>query len=681
MKKLFIFLILIMILIAPAHATLTNTVANVTQPTAYWWLGDPLKDQGLLWMKEVELLIDGTNASTSFYFDPQTSAPSADEGRVYYNDVAKNLKLRTDSAWVDIDVSGASSMDSAYNVGSGITVDAGAVTLTSTDAANNVVLAIVQGDTAGAVAQTIVSAGTGALLSFDSNGTGADVLGSDSTWNVTKAGVATLPGIILGGTDLVMENAETINNVDDDVIEFSSNDKEDFEIDLSGTNIIKFTSDSSAITLELDTLDRITGVEDITFDAEAGNISLTADAGTEDLTIGQLGAVDASVIITSEGTGTDAVSLITTNAAGDISMVSADNITRTAADDITDTLTDGGYTLTIGGATNGDFTSTVADQYSLIVVDTILIQNTEATKDITINSVLGSIYIEAEEDAANAILITADGGTSSTMKLHNDTGTGAASIELLTDVGGITNTASAGAIVMSAIGGTAGDVTLSAGDIMTLTSVDTKIFDGAAAETWIVEGTADDHETSVVFTDPTADVVYTFPTAAADTLAVMSSTLATNAPEIANSVTGGTNQLIFEGTADDFETIVTANDATADATVSLPNDTGDVVYAPPGVVDYAAGAGALPITHVIITYESTGGAEALTLADGQPGQVLQVNHDTDGGNGVITPATALGYTSVDLADDGDMVTFQFVDTQGWIILGTAGNAAPPVVTP
>jgi hypothetical protein len=362
-------------------------------------------------------------------------------------------------------------------------------------------------------------------------------------------------------------------------------------------------------------------------------------------------------------------------------------------------------------------------------------------------------------------------------------------------------TVSAGAVTIAAAGASAGDVTLTAADIMSFISTDTKLFNGAAAETWIVEGTADDHEATIVFTDPTADVTWTFPTAAADTFAVMASTLATNAPEIVNSVSGGTNQLIYEGTADAseciltaadatadviytlpdaaaatygimpsslatnavdiansvtggtsqlvfegatadteesiiqatdptadiiwilpdgaadsfafvgstlttniaeaansfwggtnqiimegatadaFETIITPNDATADATIELPDDSGDIVYAPSGVVDYAAGAGALPITHTIITYESTGGAEALTLADGQPGQILSVNHDTDGGNGVITPATALGYTSIDLADDGDMVTFQFVDTQGWIIIGTAGNAAPPVVTP
>ena len=38
------------------------------------------------------------------------------------------------------------------------------------------------------------------------------------------------------------------------------------------------------------------------------------------------------------------------------------------------------------------------------------------------------------------------------------------------------------------------------------------------------------------------------------------------------------------------------------------------------------------------------------------------------------------YRTFELDDDGDMVTFMFVDTVGWIIIGTAGVAAPPVVT-
>lgn len=225
-----------------------------------------------------------------------------------------------------------------------------------------------------------------------------------------------------------------------------------------------------------------------------------------------------------------------------------------------------------------------------------------------------------------------------------------------------------------------GDTTLVNG--MWDTDADSWYFTGAATYLIHEGATVDASEHTVQFTDPTADLTWIFPDGATDSFALVGSTLVTNVAEAANSFWGGTNQIIMEGaTADGFETILTPNDATADATLAFPDDSGDLVYAPEGVVDYAAGAGALPITHAVITYESTGGAEALTLADGKPGQILHVNHDTDGGNGVITPATALGYTSIDLADDGDMVTFQFVDTQGWIILGTAGNAAPPVVTP
>jgi hypothetical protein len=53
----------------------------------------------------------------------------------------------------------------------------------------------------------------------------------------------------------------------------------------------------------------------------------------------------------------------------------------------------------------------------------------------------------------------------------------------------------------------------------------------------------------------------------------MSSTLATNAPNIANSVTGASNALIFEGTADANETTLSATDATADTTLTFPAKT------------------------------------------------------------------------------------------------------------
>jgi len=97
----------------------------------------------------------------------------------------------------------------------------------------------------------------------------------------------------------------------------------------------------------------------------------------------------------------------------------------------------------------------------------------------------------------------------------------------------------------------------------------------------VFEGaTADASEITLQPADPTADVTYLFPNAAAASYAVMSSTLTTNAPDIANSVFGVSNGLNFEGaTADGFETTVTVTDPTVDATITIPNKTGTVTLA------------------------------------------------------------------------------------------------------
>lgn len=627
-------------------------------------------------MNEVGTTMDGGGGVPSWVFTPGTEPTTASEGEVYYNDAGNNLKLYTGAAWVDIDVAGASSLATAYTAGSKILAPTLEVEIEVADSSNNPALRLDFDDATTNAQDVLVIDNAGddaAAVSIQINGVaGFDIQGTGDTWSVGVGGAAILTAIDVTG-DITLENDEVIKNDNNGEIEFGDG-TEDTAF-AWGTNELQVSSDTGVITVNWGDVDAFTGLNTIAFDgAVANTITQTGTGGTDDLTISQAtSGQDASLILQSSGTGTDALSLISSVA--DTKINSADNIDIDAADNLTVDLADGSYTLTIGGSTNGDFTTTVADIYSLVVVDAITIQNTEATKDITVNSVLGSIYIEAEEDAANAILITADGGTSTTMKLHNDTGTDAASIELLSDVGGITATASAGAIVLTGTGASAGDVTLSAGDIMTLTSVDTKIFDGAAAETWIIEGTVDDHEATVVFTDPTADVIWTFPDAAADTFAVMASTLATNAPEIVNSVTGGTNQLIFEGTADGFETILTATDATADATLTMPDDSGQLAYlADGGKTTKDASDAAIPLTDAIVEGTS-GAASAWSLADGKPGQILTVVIVTDGGEATITPDTTFtGWATAVLTDDIDSVTFLFADTtSGWIVLGTASD--------
>lgn len=89
---------------------------------------------------------------------------------------------------------------------------------------------------------------------------------------------------------------------------------------------------------------------------------------------------------------------------------------------------------------------------------------------------------------------------------------------------------------------------------------------------------------------------------------------------------------------------------------------------------------AIPVTHRYVA-KTTGGVEALTLANGVPGQVLTVSLVTDGGDGTLTPATCTGFATIVFADAKDTVTLLYVDdTIGWILVGYYGTAAPPVVS-
>ena len=100
-----------------------------------------------------------------------------------------------------------------------------------------------------------------------------------------------------------------------------------------------------------------------------------------------------------------------------------------------------------------------------------------------------------------------------------------------------------------------------------------------------------------------------------------------------------------------------------------------------GATAVAGGVLAIPVTHPVVA-KTTGGVEALTLADGEPGQVLHLHLGTDGGgDGTLTPTTKTGFATIVFADAGDSATLQFIDsTTGWILIGATGKSAPPVTT-
>lgn len=100
-----------------------------------------------------------------------------------------------------------------------------------------------------------------------------------------------------------------------------------------------------------------------------------------------------------------------------------------------------------------------------------------------------------------------------------------------------------------------------------------------------------------------------------------------------------------------------------------------------GATTSAADSLAIPVTHRYVAKTTGGDAEALTLADGVAGQIITIMLAVDGGGtGTLTPATASGFTTIAFADAGDTATLAYVDdTVGWVILGTAGIAAPPAI--
>ena len=101
---------------------------------------------------------------------------------------------------------------------------------------------------------------------------------------------------------------------------------------------------------------------------------------------------------------------------------------------------------------------------------------------------------------------------------------------------------------------------------------------------------------------------------------------------------------------------------------------------PNGSATVASGVLAIPVTRRVVL-KTTGGAEALTLANGLPGQRLTITLVTDGGDGTLTPTTKTGFNTIVFADAKDTAELAYIDdTIGWIVAGTAGIPAPPVIS-
>ena len=83
-------------------------------------------------------------------------------------------------------------------------------------------------------------------------------------------------------------------------------------------------------------------------------------------------------------------------------------------------------------------------------------------------------------------------------------------------------------------------------------------------------------------------------------------------------------------------------------------------------VENITGGGAISIT-TGVTFITTTGTEAYTLADGIEGQIKIIVMKGDGGNATITPDNLVGYTAIRFNDVEDSVQFLYGST-GWNII-------------
>lgn len=541
--------------------------------------------------------------------DPADTPPS-NRGWIYVKDNAgtSDLYFEDDAGTVTeltATAGGAVSLDSAYNQSPTVTVDSTAITLNMSHA-TNVGLDINK------------TAGSGNTIDIQNAGTGADIEGSDDTWNVTKAGVGTF-------LSFALENGATIDNAANGTISFIEG-TEDLDIAM-GSNIIDFSTDTGAVTWEH-------------YDGTASIITKTADGSADDFTFSLTGATDSSIIIASAGTAADALQLTASAGGIDIAAVGAAgqdvdisntggsvnlSATENAASAIY-LLTNGGTSETIAmvntqgtgdDAYNIDATAggidvdaalsivitSAEDEDDAIVIDAsagglqLLTSGSAAGEDILLTATGSSVVITATEAAADAVVIaasTAVGGIDITSNADVDiTTTGAAGEDItLTNTGGSVNItateAAADAVVIAASTAVGGiDITSNADIDITTT--------GAAGEDISVTNTGgsviitatESATDSIVISSSVGGINIAAAAAAATEDITITSTgssiLATATENAADSIkldsAGGTTSGI----------ILLANSGTGDESILLDSDLGGItINANAGSIDIEA---------------------------------------------------------------------------------------------
>ena len=165
------------------------------------------------------------------------------------------------------------------------------------------------------------------------------------------------------------------------------------------------------------------------------------------------------------------------------------------------------------------------------------------------------------------------------------------------------------------------------------------------------------------------------------------------------AMNGGTLSSIISGEFIASEPIITVGDGANAPTIASSGEfdlvlttgnatTGSITISDGGVIlegaiihsdiTSSSGAGAVPVTGRIHEITTTGTGDALTLADGEPGQrmtLLYVDETAAADTAILTPTTLAGGSTITFNDLGDSAELVYSSTGGWYVVGLGGAAA------
>jgi len=438
--------------------TTTSTNTTLSNGTFYWW-GPSDYDFSIT---------DGTNTHTNYGFRNRTPA----EGKITFPSYLHAASTTTFADAVSITMGTSSD----WVINAGATADL----ITFTPASDGAVFRVgLAAGTKSADLQWYTASGVGLLISESANTIGITGLttninvSSNYTTNI-NTGTSTGDVNIQSGTGT---GAVTIGSAASGVWAIDGTSTGTINCDaamgITTTDAsADITIDSTAGSVKIDggeaAVDAVTivsaGGMDISL-VDDFDFALVSGAADENMSFVLSGATASSIIITSSGTGTDAID-INTSAGGididisggaaseDFSVTTDTSITMTATENAAQTIH-----LQENAGSSGTITL-YANQGT---------STTEKAASIQLLSDVGSIELWSGLNGGDAVNIMVDGDTASGITIFNDTGTGDESILVSTDVGGITVEAKAGSIDIEATGAEAGDIILNAGDDMTLT--------------------------------------------------------------------------------------------------------------------------------------------------------------------------------------------------------------------